>query len=233
VVGGSARWKRSEVRAGTRCKSLETSAQSKPPRWESNHGGGTSGSGGTDSPKEGQPSGSGCAPGKSVQTPSERTRGGGSVAAGVLAGTRDISVQPTDGGAAMRSGPPADSPGVGATRQRPSRDARWHASAIATQVSPPVRGGFRRWGGVCEHGPSQEEWRRSGWYLGASGERAPAGDRDVRDHRVIEPGWKGPEQAEKLKRAVARERRIQNPLPSARDGPVRESPEILGIACVE
>jgi len=116
AVGGSAGWKRSGVSAGTRCNSLETSARRKPSRWGSNHEDGTSGSGGTGSPKEGQPSGSGRAPETSAQAPSERTRGGDSAAAGVPAGTRDIPVQPTGGRAAMRGGPPADPPGIGATR---------------------------------------------------------------------------------------------------------------------
>lgn len=52
--------------AGTRCNSLETGARSKPPRWESNHAGGTRRVG-WHRPAEGGNPGSGRAPGKSVR----------------------------------------------------------------------------------------------------------------------------------------------------------------------
>lgn len=66
VRSAGARVGKQRSRAGTRCNSLETGARSKPPRWESNHAGGTRRVG-WHRPAEGGNPGSGRAPGKSVR----------------------------------------------------------------------------------------------------------------------------------------------------------------------
>jgi hypothetical protein len=181
--------------AGTRCNSLGTGARSKPPRWESNHAGGTCGSGGTDRPKGRQLPGSGRAPEMSARHPANepcasetrrRHDGGGSAAAewrlardamDLRRGSRE-STGPTDRWrAAMRAGPSADSPGA-AGQPVAAGPADGTASAVRSPACARARvhtgfaarvGRSRRPGGRARARPGVGGVKVSGWSPGTTG----------------------------------------------------------------
>jgi len=166
--------------AGTRCNSLGTGARSKPPRWESNHAGGTCGSGGTDLPKGRQLPGSGRAPEMSARHPanepsaSETRRRQPEEArqrqSGAPRGTRWIQgedpgrspVQPIGGAQRCAQAPQLIHPARQVYLRRPVRRtallrqcSRQPARERGhTRGSPLVWEGPGGRGGVREHGPA-------------------------------------------------------------------------------
>jgi len=165
--------------AGTRCNSLGTGARSKPSRWESNHAGGTCGSGGTDLPKGRQLPGSGRAPEMSARHPANEpsasetrrrhTEEARQRQSGAPQGTRWIRgedpgrspVQPIGGAQRCAQTPQLIHPARQGNLRRPvqRRLLRQRGRQPArerghTRGSPLVWEGPGGRGGVREHGPA-------------------------------------------------------------------------------
>jgi len=219
--------------AGTRCNSLGSGARSKPSRWGPNHEDGTRRVGWHRPAEGGATLREWTRAGDVGRAPSERAvclgdeatrHGGGSAAtgAGLVRGAQRSrrgswvvhrshrSVGAQQCAPAPQSIRPAKQGNLGRPARRllrlrlrvpSSRAGAWEGAGFATCAGNPHMSGGR-----ARARPGKGGVDVSGWCPDATGVRAPAGDRDVRTHRVTEPGWTGPEQAEKLTRAVARNR---------------------------